>query len=446
MKYVVLRLLLCTALCAVAARAASDAVLIVVVNGKVTDTATALATVCKAMSLSDCSRLHLSSLTYQGDATTLRITVATGAPKASVVAQQASELPDKTLNPVNIASISKEEIASSAPQLSQNDKLTYVGAGCGVVGILLGLIVYAVCRSRRKNAEVEAKGDAARHQPALPKARVDFTAVDESQRLWQRLRTLEDQTELLLACRESDARQHDLLDEAIELETGRAEPRPVALPTTAAADADGTDWWNRSAAEALGATGQVPQYRGLTSTTRGTLIPDLMNARLAERIDIAANAKHWTVLNEPPSIAARIVPLLCRARSNLHGMGVFANRYIDTGVVLFPYLNPVFATDARLRHSTSEMQQTYGVGWRRRMGFVASYYGDDAEESAVHVVAEDPAARGWGCIVNSATHTELESNCELMWTEQGVPWVRAATMIPPLAELLLDYDYGRPVQ
>lgn len=159
-------------------------------------------------------------------------------------------------------------------------------------------------------------------------------------------------------------------------------------------------------------------------------------------IQLISQGHHWLAYNELPKMNPKIESLVMLAKSNLHGVGVFARRFIDRGTLLFPYANPSQINCAKHVYSRNEMRYHFGVNWDARLHFVAR----DAYNKKF-CVAEAPRERGWGCAINSSrgTGNMLMANCECFFPDDKqagvIPWVRVTQTIPPLGELLLDYPY-----
>jgi hypothetical protein len=200
-------------------------------------------------------------------------------------------------------------------------------------------------------------------------------------------------------------------------------------------------WWRsvqKSHAVASGAA--VPQYGSATGHAVAQIPDTLIDHSALDVIERGGQGAHWLHYNRLPSLPPHVEPLVMIARSTLHGVGVFARRFIDAGTVLFPYLSPYVLASARTTYDASAMRYTFGLHWDTELHFVVS----DAAGRRF-CVAHAARERGWGCVLNSARGTAYNTaNCECVWPADngGVsPWIRVTRTIPPLAELLLDYPF-----
>jgi hypothetical protein len=192
-------------------------------------------------------------------------------------------------------------------------------------------------------------------------------------------------------------------------------------------------WWRRSAIEAVEVDHGI-ELEGVDHSTKGVSI--LLKDQVA--LLGAVDRDHWSYIHRLPSLSPLISSLVSAAPSNIHGMGVFARTFIDAGIVLFPWLRPERIQSNKVYVTEVAMGFRFGADWRRTVRFVTEH----PERRGYFCVAEDPTARGWGCLLNSCRGTALEANCEVVWTGPSggeTPWIRTKQTVPPLAELLLDY-------
>ena len=203
-------------------------------------------------------------------------------------------------------------------------------------------------------------------------------------------------------------------------------------------------WWREGTDNAMlddaHLSDKPPPYEGLPQAGCPGTAPSDAVCGLSGGYDVGflSRARHWALPPYLPPLPREIANLVMVRESLLQGAGVFARRFIDADIILFPFVHPTCVADDRaVCFSDVELRLKYGRDWRDRLRFFVRHPDKD-----VVVVAEEPQRRGWGCLLNSCRGTILEANCRMVFPSGAcTPWVVTTRVIPPLAELLLDYAY-----
>ena len=444
-----------------------DPQLIVSIDGTITCFADATTRTCDAIANVACVRLRVESLERFDRYTVARIGVLPGLPDAETVISEAVAK-QYAARPSGVFLVEREPTPAAAPRFSAEDKLLYAGVGGAVGGAALAFCFIfvvqrriAVSRDRQRRKAEGSTPSEALVPAATAQRRHDM--ADEA--LWTRITELEELTKRLLR-----ERYTEKAVAAVNAETNGAGGTP---PTNADQKSRGggdfpardpaeemldqllvdqggkarrsyeapVPWWHRDPETALSSDSQPPDG-GLVrperhDACRGVLHPGLVDTPLARRIP-AGFHDHWHLRSDFPKLPASVAGLIHVARSKLHGLGLFAARFISPGNVLFPYVSPEFLNARAVRLTFAQAAMRFGVDWKASMNFVAINHA-----KGVCVSAERPEVRGWGCLLNSNFGEEdLEANCEIVWSGD-VPYVKTTAHIPPLAELLLDYRFDR---
>jgi hypothetical protein len=386
-----------------------------------------------------CARFRVFSINYVDDYTVADVEVMVGTPPADVVAD--SVLNAKLITrPSGIFRIDRIQVpeATTPPLISEEDKLIYAAAAAFVGGALLVcLAVYCVHRRRRSQTSLPGAAPSSHLRGDLQVDATLSTMPSEQAELRAKVQHLEVLTQRLLNAQDTQTAYRqaaaDMEDEYFEPAALKADEAVAALE--AAEKSKASSWWHAQPSERKGAPELL---RDPADSHRGTLHQGLLFSSLSARVP-PEHSRHWHLAKDFPRLPNSIAGLVHVAGSRLHGLGVFAAQFISPGVILFSYLNPSRLHDASLRFTMAQAALQFGYGFQDRLHFAIC---DPARDLCV--VAEDPSARGWGCLLNSAhSEIDLEANCEIIWCGT-TPYVRSKSYIPPLAELLLDYAFPPP--
>jgi hypothetical protein len=443
--------------------------------------------------------------------TLFQFIITAGTPSSATISTQAVTLGTATLATIGvtrIALVATTVAASGSGDDNATTRLIIIIAGAAAGGALVALVLAAIfCKPRASEADEKRARDRQEDARAKAAAEMQVQQLVRSaafQRLQDRVIELEKEEQVRRAV--DDVEEHAKKNRHLTKQVARellaepfVEPQDRATDRVEAAAGGGSPrgggrvseaemrkqraidavertppWWHDAQLQAeITADLVAPRYRGVldfasfdddnTADARrkaaaggggggeGAARRDM--ARIPDNlIDYSATkmlseGRHWLQHTPLPKISPKTASLVMLARSRLHGLGVFARRFIDRGTLLFPYASPALANSPKLVYTSSEMRFNFGAHWETRLHFVAR---DPFNKK--FCVAETPGDRGWGAMINSCRGNGnlLVANCECVFPEDAraglAPWIRVTQTIAPLAELLLDYPFPELVR
>ena len=483
-----------------------DLVINVYVNGGGrTDSEAVRIKIANAIALADVTRLENAAVLYVSNTETLfQYVITTGTPPSPSIEAAVASLSATVLASMGVARISRYQ-TTLPPAPSGDDATTLrtalIVGGAAVSGALVALVIAAVfCKPRaaeaeekkarvrqaetRARAEAEMQVQQLVRSAAFPRLQERVIDLEKDEQVRKAIDEVEEHTKKNRNIAKVVAR--DLLDEpfveprdrAIDREQADSDKRATAASSESerrrqrAIDlVENAPWWHNAQIQAeITADLAMPRYSGLNANdddddgrgadaatrmrrrgdktqrkSQTAKIPDHLIDYSA--VKVIAEGHHWLAHVQLPQMNPTIQTQVMLAKSTLHGLGVFARRFIDRGTLLFPYANPSQINSAKHIYSANEMRFHFGANWDARLHFVAR---DGYNKK--FCVAEAPKERGWGSVINSCRGTGnlLIANCECVFPDDPragvIPWIRVTQTIAPLGELLLDYPFPELVR
>ena len=355
-------------------------------------------------------------------------------------------LPAQSLNNNGIVSVTYVPPLQVSTAGIPQQVLYAVIACCGFVAGFLIAICLSLSRSRKKKVNGKLVGGSSGPPIRALREQQDANLKKTANEIWSEIRDLQMQTQRLLDLREDDERQREMdktlflsgvssggidsIESSVPLLDVVDAKRGFRLGKIASAGSRGRDYYD----DADGTSGvSLKALHASSSSSQMTQLPGISSGAVC---DNSSPQLHWSIRCSLPPLPPQIARLATREGSHIHGMGIFATAFIDPNITLFPYLRPHELTHPRHYFTAAQLRLQFGADWSHRMHFVIKQDGRDR-----YCVAEDPAVRGWGCLLNSVQGVpDLEANCEVVWTsEDYLPFIRSSKVIVPCSELLLDY-------
>lgn len=373
-----------------------------------------------------CGRLSVLSLAYENQETTCVLRISDGTPSPESIQNDLTSLQQNKLNAQNILSVSLPP--PPPPTADREKELIYTATASFVGGVLLSIATWFCCFRKRRTAserdqpqQAAVNGSTSREVNAEKPPVHTWKDTTLTERLIDRIKQLEEDTQHLLTLNNMERKG---LTDSVPFQATSADEITHCIEEAA------QELSLKKSASTNGGILSVPSTgEGAVVVNGGATTRDLNRSN--------ADPRHWCQTSSFPTLPPNIACSVNIARSKIHGMGIFATKFLSAELLLFQYLNPAYTNDATHRYSNEDMRLQFGAGWQNRIHFVVTH-----PDKTFHCVAEDPKFRGWGCLINSCRGTGLLPNCQIVWSAGGVPWVQTTVPIPPLAELLLEYDVG----